>query len=426
MKIKRLGEWDYMMIIIWLIIWLPILIWCIIGTYSDLKKHLIETTWTVSHIWVYHRSENSDIIKYSISATYDCWSKKWIEWDSIGSTGHYYEIGDKITLYCDENEPQLFTFNKPFDEFLIHVLWWLAFWMPWFILSLIWIIRVIKQNKRKKIKQKSEQFGTKIEATIVDIYQSNLRFDYKPWFKIVAKYWNHKYISEDIYADIYYVLNIWDKIDIFVDESSESKYISEYIYANIYPLLDIWDKIDINSQKNDKSKYFIDIDGILERNNEVKKIKINKNWGYEILGWWIFIFIFSILIFKDISKSNCSKSNWSDESKALVLFIIIASFLILLWTIRVVKQIKRKKLNQELEQFGTKIEATVLLQLVIPRKRKNWGNKYIIVAKHNKETFLSDEYYKPFNDLIKKWDKIDIYLDNMNHSKYYMALPTEK
>jgi hypothetical protein len=48
------------------------------------------------------------------------------------------------------------------------------------------------------------------------------------------------------------------------------------------------------------------------------------------------------------------------------------------------------------------------------------------VAKYNKETFLSDEYLNSLANVIKKWDKIDIYLDDMDHSKYYMVLPKKR
>lgn len=397
-----------MMIIIWLIIWLPILIWCIIGTYSDLKKHLIETTWTVSHIWVYHRSENSDIIKYSISATYDCWSKKWIEWDSIGSTGHYYEIGDKITLYCDENEPQRFYFDK---DLYNRLLLWLIFWMPWIIMSLIWIIRLKRQNKQKEINHELKQFGTKVEATIIAINQCKIkiknlfgrkfviakgieRFDEKLWFRIIAKHWENIFESENIYADIYYALDIWDKIDVYIDN-------------------------------NDYSKYFIDIDSILEKDYKIQKITTNKKWK-KLLGWWIFVFIFSIISI-DYEYNNCQfkyTSNFSLNNPLFSYFttLFVGIFLIWLWTIRVIRQRKKKEINQELKQFGTKIEATILLVLRIPYKK---SYNYRIVAKYNKETFISDEYPKNFIQTlrelkIKKWDKIDIYIDDSDYSKYFV------
>lgn len=408
MKIKRLGQWDYVMVIIWLIIGLPILIWCIIGTYSDLKRDLIETTWTVSHIWVYYRSENSDIIKYSISATYDCWSKKWVEWNSMDSTGQYYEIGDKITLYCDENEPLIFYFNK--DLLYTRLLLWLIFWMPWLIISLIGIIKVKRQKERKKIDQELKQFGTKLEATIVDINQTeyqggsgliskiigqsfwlrntskNARFDWKLWFQVTVQYWEDVFISENIYADIYYALDIWDKIDVYLD-------------------------------KNDYSKFFIDIDSILEKNYKVLKPTTNKKWGYLIVCWATAL-IMSILLVNE---------KWFDLLTSLLCFTI-AIFLLYFWIKRVIQQKQRKKQAQELKQFGTKVEATVLLVLEmietankqIKNNRRILDNNYRIIAKYNKETFLSNKYSGDIDKLIKKWDKIDIYLDNSDHSKYYV------
>jgi hypothetical protein len=59
-----------------------------------------------------------------------------------------------------------------------------------------------------------------------------------------------------------------------------------------------------------------------------------------------------------------------------------------------------------LKQFGTKVEATVLFELKIPRNAKHENQiveyYYSIVAKYNKETFLSDEYLNSLANVIKK------------------------
>lgn len=82
-------------------------------------------------------------------------------------------------------------------------------------------------------------------------------------------------------------------------------------------------------------------------------------------------------------------------------------------------------MGQELLQNGEKIEARVLLILRIPNKN-NWrwssldNMKYKIVAKYMKETFCSEEYWTNLGKVIKKWDKIDVYIDEKDHSRYWM------
>jgi hypothetical protein len=63
------------------------------------------------------------------------------------------------------------------------------------------------------------------------------------WFKIVAQYWDDVFESEDIYTEIYYILDIWDKIDVYIDDS-------------------------------DHSKYWMDVDTFIEKNSEILKITI--------------------------------------------------------------------------------------------------------------------------------------------------------
>jgi len=65
-----------------------------------------------------------------------------------------------------------------------------------------------------------------------------------------------------------------------------------------------------------------------------------------------------------------------------------------------------------LKQFGTKVEATVLLVLEMTESANKQGyknenrrildNSYRIVAKYNKETFLSNKYSGNLDKCIKK------------------------
>lgn len=242
MKIRRSWNGDRLMIIIWLLMSLPFGILFLKHTYSNywLKTKWIETVWMVTNSKVEYRTE--DRTYYSISLKYDCGANKWIEIDGINTSTIYYNVGDYIVLYCDEDEPWKFVFKE--KESFIGMLWFiLTFFMPWFVIFLTWVKMVLNQSKTKKEKQELVHSGTKVEATIIDIYQSNIRFDYKLWFKIVAQYWDDVFESEDIYADIYYILDIWDKIDVYIDDS-------------------------------DHSKYWMDVDTFIEKNSEILKITI--------------------------------------------------------------------------------------------------------------------------------------------------------
>lgn len=382
MKIRRHWNWDRLMMIIWLIMALPVGILFFVHLHSDLKLKVsgIETVWAVTNVKTEYRT--NDVEHYSVSIKYDCWSKEWVESNVMrwSSNTYCYEIGDEIVLYCDENEPEKFMIKEEFLDGLPIVLF---FFVPWFIIFLIWIIRVKRQNKQKKVDQELKQFGTKVEATIVDISQSGINFAQKLWFKITAEYWENMFISEDIYANIYYFLDIWDKIDVYLDNE-------------------------------DHSKYCMDVDSILEKNDKVLNVVANKKWG-ELIIYWMVVLIMSLLFMYE--------NNWLDLTSRLSLFIsllfIVAICLIWFWVKRVIKQKNREKL----EQSGTKLEATVLLELKIPITRnRHLDYKYKIVAKYNKETFLSDEYSKSINNKIKKWAKIDVYLDESDHSRYWMDM----
>ena len=79
-------------------------------------------------------------------------------------------------------------------------------------------------------------------------------------------------------------------------------------------------------------------------------------------------------------------------------------------------------MKDEFVQIGTKIEATVLLALHIPHQSKNRSNR--IVAKYNKETYLSEDVPIDVCDVIEKWDKIDVYFDKQDRSKYFVDTDT--
>jgi len=215
MKIRRHWEWNFILIIVWLFI-------CVISSvfvYSTFKLIIsgTKTVWTVTHIQT-HYGDEDEATTYSISAMYDCWSKKGVEWNSMWSSSTYrYNIGDKFTLYCDESEPWIFI-PKSFTNYL-----WLLAPLMWILFFVFWIKKIVDKNKRKKLKEELSQFGTKVEATITKIIPY-WNVNNQQWYRIEAMNMSDVFLSEEIFADIDRILSVWDKIDVYVDYGDHSRY----------------------------------------------------------------------------------------------------------------------------------------------------------------------------------------------------------
>jgi len=143
------------------------------------------------------------------------------------------------------------------------------------------------------------------------------------------------------------------------------------------------------------------------------ELKKYKNWAYASILIWIVLLL--MLIYNSINT-------WFDvNNNAFVLCWILMVVCFFFWIRNLLKRTRVKKMGQELTQNGKKIEARVLLILRIPyMKYKRLSYKYKIVAKYMKETFCSEEYSTKLSNVIKKWDEIDVYIDEEDHSKYWM------
>lgn len=148
-------------------------------------------------------------------------------------------------------------------------------------------------------------------------------------------------------------------------------------------------------------------------------LKKRKNWAY------IFILIWTVLLLLFIYESI---HIWFDINNiGFVLCLILIVFCFFFWIRNILKGIKVKNLRQELIQHGEKVKARVLLILRIPDKNRDHAflyMKYKIVAKYMKETFCSEEYSTVLDKVIWKWDKIDVYIDENDHSRYWMDVDT--
>ena len=214
MRIRRHSEWNYILIIVWIIIVLVSSIF----TYNTVKL-LVNGTKTVWVVTKVNANHSDDWTSYSLTAKYDCWSKKWVVWNSMWSSSSYnYNIWKQIEIYCNEQDPETFL-PKHFTNyltFLFPIMWFIALWF--------WIKNVVEQNKRKKLKKELMQFGIKVEAIVMDIKQTLAAVNHQHWYIITTQYWEDTFVSETIFADIYKILKQWDKIDVYLDSGDHSRY----------------------------------------------------------------------------------------------------------------------------------------------------------------------------------------------------------
>lgn len=214
MRIRRHSEWNYILIIVWVIFVLVSSIF----TY-DVVKLLVngtKTIWVVTNI---HANYSDDETSYFVTAKYDCGSKKWVVWNSLWSSSSYnYNVWKQIKIYCDEQNPSVFL-PKKFTSYLVFL-----FPIMWFLVLWFWIKKVVDKNKRKRLKQELVQFGTKVEATVINISQTWSEVNNHPWYRITAQYLLDTFESEEIFADVYKILKQWDKIDVYLDAWDHSMY----------------------------------------------------------------------------------------------------------------------------------------------------------------------------------------------------------
>lgn len=91
------------------------------------------------------------------------------------------------------------------------------------------------------------------------------------------------------------------------------------------------------------------------------------------------------------------------------------------WIYKLRKSKKIKELGQELKQFGKKVEATVVDIMYVWNVGED-DSCYKIKAKYLDNEFISEKIVGNVNFVLKEWDKIDVYLDYWDSSKYWMDI----
>lgn len=86
----------------------------------------------------------------------------------------------------------------------------------WGIFLSVWLIMLIPQIKSNKKKKRLMEWWVKKEGMITEIYRNNTTINDQRWYIITAIYDWKLYKSVAVYADIYYLVEKGDEIDIYV------------------------------------------------------------------------------------------------------------------------------------------------------------------------------------------------------------------
>ena len=101
-----------------------------------------------------------------------------------------------------------------------------------------------------------------------------------------------------------------------------------------------------------------------------------------------------------------------------ILLFDLAVWLLMLWY-----WIKKEKLRKRLIKNGIKVEATITSITQAWWSQQIYNQKwYTITAKYWDDTFVSKNVFENTNNIVKGWEKIDVYFDTEDHSKYWMDI----
>jgi len=152
---------------------------------------------------------------YSVSAIYDCWSIKWIEWKSIWeSSTYHYDVGESIVVYCDEKDPWTFVLNT-YVNYLLLI-------FPIILWSLM--IMFIKSALRSRRIEKFKKNSMKVSAIVDEIIPGKAKYTKLYWCTIKAKYSGNIFLSEFVNWDVEKIVKVWDKIDLYISYDDPTKY----------------------------------------------------------------------------------------------------------------------------------------------------------------------------------------------------------
>ena len=101
----------------------------------------------------------------------------------------------------------------------------------------------------------------------------------------------------------------------------------------------------------------------------------------------------------------------------LLIFPCLFSILPLIGIRKIVRDLLRKRLKKT----GIKVEATIE-EIASGMWSFNGQPWFKIRAKSGDNVFLSEEFFADIDKMFKKWDKIDVYVDSWNYSKYWIDI----
>lgn len=84
------------------------------------------------------------------------------------------------------------------------------------IFLLVWLIILIPKIKRNNKKKRLKAWWIKKDGMITEISSNGVRINNQKWYIITAIYEWKLYKSDAVYADVYYLIEEWDEIDIYV------------------------------------------------------------------------------------------------------------------------------------------------------------------------------------------------------------------
>ncbi len=86
----------------------------------------------------------------------------------------------------------------------------------WGVFLTVWLILLIPKIKRNKKKKRLMEWWIKKDAMITEVSSNGVEINKQKWYIISAIYDGKIYKSAPVYADIYYLVEEWDEIDIYV------------------------------------------------------------------------------------------------------------------------------------------------------------------------------------------------------------------
>lgn len=125
--------------------------------------------------------------------------------------------------------------------------------ITWWMFLVVWLIILIPKTRRNKRKKRLMEWGVKKEGMITEILSNGVVINSQRWYIIYAKYDWKLYKSVPVYANIGYLVEKWDEIDIYVSTWWDEDYrvdVDSIFYRELKPSYyerphSIWDALKV-------------------------------------------------------------------------------------------------------------------------------------------------------------------------------------